>query len=37
MNYYTSIIILSLLSLAVLCILVSESARIKRENKRLFC
>lgn len=36
MNYYTSIIILSLLSLAVLCILVSESARIKRENKRLF-
>ena len=36
MNYYTSIIGLSLLALAVLCILVKENGRIKKENKRLF-
>ena len=36
MNYYSSMIILSLMSLAVLCILVHENGRIKRESKKLF-
>jgi len=35
MNYYTSIICLSLMALAVLCILVRENGRIPKENKRL--
>lgn len=35
MNYYTSIIALSLASLLVLCILVHENGRIKKEGKRL--
>ena len=34
-NYYSSIIILLLLSLAVLCILVWENNRISKEDKRL--
>ena len=36
MNYYTSIIFLSLMALLVLCILVHENGRIKKETKRLF-
>ena len=36
MNYYTCITALSLLALSVLCILISEDDRIKKENKKLF-
>jgi len=36
MDYYTSIILLSLMALAVLCILVRENGRISKKNKRLF-
>ena len=36
MTYYTSIILLSLLSLAVLCILISENERIKKKHKLLY-
>jgi len=36
MSYYTSIIFLSLMALAVLCILVRENGRIPEGNKRLF-
>ena len=35
MSYYTSIIFLSMLALAVLCILVRENGRIPEENKKL--
>ena len=36
MNYYTSIILLSLMALLVLGVLVHENGRIRKENKRLF-
>ena len=35
MNYYTSIILLSMMALLVLCILVQENGRIPKNNKRL--
>ena len=36
LNYYTSVIIITLLALAVLSVLISENARIPYEKKRLF-
>ena len=36
MNYYTSIIALSIMTLAVLCILVHENGRINNTDKKLF-
>ena len=36
MNYYTSIILLSLLALSVLCVLISENDRIKKEDKKFY-
>ena len=35
-NYYTAITLISLLALAVLCVLVQENGRIKKRQKRIF-